>query len=93
MNRREAEVILALLHHLDGSHVLDEADFLPAVEALHASAAAAFRGGSLPLDLDTIEDVLSQVAQRFSDAGYWDDEPNTEPPARDINDVATGGVL
>jgi hypothetical protein len=65
----EADTILALLHHLDGSQLLDEIDLTADLVTLHTRAAGAFRGGALPLDEDTLCDTLTQVAQRHADAG------------------------
>jgi hypothetical protein len=88
MNHREAESLLALLKHLDGSAVQDPDHLMLDVQLLFEAAKDVPRSGSLPLDLQAIEDVLGQIAQRYADAGDWDDEP-----ARDINDAPTGGVL
>jgi len=88
MKKSEASTILALLNHLTGAQTLDEQDLLADLRALHQSAAAAFRGGALPLDDDALLDTLTQVAQRHADAGYphgyFIDEPDDEPPARPI---------
>ena len=68
MNAPEADTVLALLRHLDGSQVLDETDLLPDLLTLHASAACDV-AGALPLDEDTLLDTLAEVAQRHADAG------------------------
>jgi hypothetical protein len=66
---REAEKVLALLKHLDGSQIVEADDLTRDALSLHASAAAAFRSGSLPLDEDTLFDTLGEVGQRHCDAG------------------------
>ena len=69
MKAREAEAVLALLKHLDGSQIVEADDLTRDALSLHASAAAAFRGGALPLDEDRLQDALAEVGQRYADAG------------------------
>jgi len=71
MTPAEADTVLALLRHLDGSQVLDEQDFLPDLLTLHEHAAAASRGGALPLDEDTLLDTLAEVAQLHADTANY----------------------
>lgn len=70
MNTHEAGLILTLLHHLDGSQLLDEPDLVADLLTLHDQAAATV-GGSLPLDDDALCDVLTEVSQRHCDAGNY----------------------
>lgn len=97
MNRQDAEAVLTLLHHLDGSREATEETLVADLLTLHASAAAAFRGGALPLDDEALLWTLSEVAQRHADAGYWNDEPDDDMvPAMDgraIEDVQVGDRL
>ena len=67
LDRREADIILALFRHLDGSQTCDETDLLPGLRSLHATAAAV--AGALPLDEDVLLDTLAQVAQHHMDGG------------------------
>ncbi|HEY8881966.1 MAG TPA: hypothetical protein VIM47_01050 [Dermatophilaceae bacterium] len=85
MNITEASTVLALLHHLDGSQLLDEPDLTADLVILHDQAVVR-AGGSFSLDEDTLCDTLTEVAQRFADADYYNDEP-----ARPIENVPVGG--
>ena len=68
MNAREAESVLSLLRHLDGSQIVEADDLIRDALALHASAACDV-AGALPLDEDTLFDTLAEVGQRHADAG------------------------
>jgi len=70
MKASEADVVLALLRHLDGSQVLDEQDFLPDLLALYADAACDVVGAP-PLNEETLLDTLAEVAQRHADAANY----------------------
>jgi len=70
VNISEAGLILRLLHHLDGSQLLDEPDLVADLLTLHDQAAVTV-GGALPLDDDALCDVLTEVAQRHADAGNY----------------------
>lgn len=90
MRPTDAQTVLMLLQHLDGSHMADPDALLPRLLALHASAAAAFRSGALPLDEDALLDVLGEVAQRHADAAEcWQDDDQWRP----TEDVPVGGLL
>lgn len=70
MNAREADTVLALLRHLDGSHIFDETDLVTSLIELHASAACDV-AGALPLDEDTLLDTLAHVGERHTDAANY----------------------
>jgi hypothetical protein len=94
LNHRQAEALLALLHHLDGSQVVDEQDLLLDVSLLFEAASGVPRSGSLPLDMDIIEDVLGEVAQRHADGGDWLSDyhrPGDLLGGRPISDTAVNG--
>lgn len=86
MKASEASTVLDLLAHLTGAVDVDPEVFLPELLALHAAAAAAFRGGALPLDSEALLWTLSEVAQTADAA--WD-----EPARRPIEDADTGDRL
>lgn len=90
MNAREANSVLAILRHLDGSEVTLAEELLDDVQLL-ADAAGVALGGVLPVDLDTIADTLTEVARWHEDAAecYWDDEE----PQRAVETAKTGGLL
>jgi hypothetical protein len=70
MNVREAESIVRLLRHLDGTQVLDEVDLYERdITYLQAFARKALGGLPVPLDDDQLVDTLAEVAQRHADAG------------------------
>ena len=71
MNITEANTVLALLRHLDGSHIFDETDLVTNLLDLHASAATAVPDGALPLDEDVLLDTLAHVGERHTDAANY----------------------
>jgi len=68
MSPGDADTILALLRHLDGSQVLDETDLLPDVLRLGERAANTLFECNTIIDEDALLDTLGQVAQRHADA-------------------------
>ncbi len=67
MSNREAQAVLALLRHLDGSQIVEADDLMKDVEVLYAGAS--WPNVSLPLDTDILFDTLAEVGQRHADAG------------------------
>lgn len=86
MIAREAEIVLALLRHLDASQQLDPTDLIVDIEWL-ADAAGVALGGALPVDLDVILQTLGEVEQRFSDGCYWDEDAEEFRPIEDGDDL------
>lgn len=71
MTPAEADTVLALLRHLDGSQVLDETDLLPDVLRLSERAANVLFECNIIIDEDVLLDTLGQVAQRHADAANY----------------------
>jgi len=92
MTSREANSVLDLLRHLDGSQQLDPTDLIVDVEAL-ADAARVALGGALPVDLDVLLDTLGQVEQRFSDGGWYDGADEPDDGWRGLEDAPVGDRL
>lgn len=84
----EAEAMLTLLQHLDGSRIADPEQVMDDVRVLHAAAGAIPHGGALPLDEDTILETL-ELVRDLAD-GLYDDEPI---PYRPVQTAPTGDVL
>jgi len=82
VNITEASTVLALLHHLDGSHAYDETDLLTNLLILAGRAGKALQL-TVTLDEDALVDTLAAVAYSFVE---YEDEP-----ARPIEDVLVGG--
>jgi hypothetical protein len=66
MTKAEADAVMAVLTHLDGSHIYDESDLMVDVDMLHAAAGVAL-GQRLPLDEDAVLVTLAEVGQRHAD--------------------------
>ena len=68
MTLAEADTVLALVRHLDGSQVLDETDLLPDVLRLAERATNVLFECNVTIDEDTLLSTLGEVAQSHADA-------------------------
>jgi len=64
VNAREAQAVLALLHHLDGSQIVEADDLIKDAEYLAKTSS-----GPIVFDEDTLFDTLAEVGQHHADAG------------------------
>jgi len=71
VNITEANTVVALLRHLDGSQVLDETDLASDLLTLAESAANTLFECSVKIDDQALVDTLAQVAQRHADAANY----------------------
>lgn len=69
MTPREAQALTRVLHHLDGSVLLDEVDLFERDVAWLYNCACVATGVAIPLDEDALVTVLGEVAQRYADGG------------------------
>ena len=67
MNAREAQAVLALLHHLDGSQIVEADDLIKDADVLYLGAS--LQGPHVSVDEDILFDTLAEVGQRHADAG------------------------
>ena len=67
MNAREAQAVLALLHHLDGSQIVEADDLIKDADVLYLGAS--LQGPHVSVDEDILFDTLAEVGQRHCDAG------------------------
>jgi hypothetical protein len=67
VNAREAQAVLALLHHLDGSQIVEADDLMKDADVLYLGAS--LHGPHVSVDADTLFDTLAEVGQRHCDAG------------------------
>jgi len=65
----EANDVLGLLRHLDGSQIVEADDLLPDVLRLGERAANILFECNVIIDEDTLFDTLAEVGQRHADAG------------------------
>ncbi len=64
MNTREKDCLAALVHHLDGSQIIEADDLMRDIEYLAKTSS-----GPIVFDEDTLFDTLAEVGQRHADAG------------------------